>query len=35
MIILVESNLVITRVAIEKGQQLSANCGINDFVYAR
>jgi hypothetical protein len=35
LIILVESDLVITRVAIEKGQQLSADCGINDFVYAR
>jgi hypothetical protein len=35
LIILVESDLVITRVAIEKGQQLAADCGINDFVYAR
>jgi hypothetical protein len=35
LIILVESDLVITRVAIEKGQQLTAGCGINDFVYAR
>jgi hypothetical protein len=35
LIILVESDLVITRVAIEKGQQLAAGCGINDFVYAR
>jgi hypothetical protein len=35
LIFLVESNLVITRVAIEKGQQLAAGCGINDFVYAR
>jgi hypothetical protein len=35
LIILVKSDLVITRVAIEKGQQLAAGCGINDFVYAR
>jgi hypothetical protein len=35
LIILVESDLVITRVAIEKRQQLTAGCGINDFVYAR
>jgi hypothetical protein len=35
LIILVESDLVITRVAIEKRQQLAAGCGINDFVYAR
>jgi hypothetical protein len=34
LIVLVESDLVITRVAIEKGQQLVAGCGINDFVYA-
>jgi hypothetical protein len=27
--------LVITRVAIKKGQQLTAGCGIKDFVYAR
>jgi hypothetical protein len=33
--VLVESDLVITRVAIEKGQQLAAGYGINDFVYAR
>jgi hypothetical protein len=35
LIVLVESDLVITRVAIEKGQYLTAGCGINDFVYAR
>jgi hypothetical protein len=35
LIVLIESDLVITRVAIEKGQQLIAGCGINDFVYAR
>jgi hypothetical protein len=35
LIVLVESDLVITRVAIEKRQQLAADCGINDFVYAR
>jgi hypothetical protein len=35
LIVLVKRNLVITRVAIEKGQQLVAGCGINDFVYAR
>jgi hypothetical protein len=35
LIILVESDLVITRVAIEKGKQLTASYGINDFVYAR
>jgi hypothetical protein len=35
LIFLVESNLVITRVAIEKRQQLTTGCGINDFVYAR
>jgi hypothetical protein len=35
LIILVERDLVITRVAIEKGQQLAAGCGMNDFVYAR
>jgi hypothetical protein len=35
LIILVESDLVITRVAIEKGQQLTAGYRINDFVYAR
>jgi hypothetical protein len=35
LIVLVESDLVITRVAIEKGQQLAAGCGINDLVYAR
>jgi hypothetical protein len=35
LIILVESDLVITRVAIEKRQQLAAGCGINDFIYAR
>jgi hypothetical protein len=35
LIVLVESDLVITRVAIEKRQQLIASCGINDFVYAR
>jgi hypothetical protein len=35
LIVLVESDLGITRVAIEKGQQLTANCGINDFIYAR
>jgi hypothetical protein len=34
LIVLVESNLVITRVAIKEGQQLAAGCGINDFVYA-
>jgi hypothetical protein len=34
LIVLVESDLVITRVAIEEGQQLAAGCGINDFVYA-
>jgi hypothetical protein len=33
LIILVESDLVITRVAIEKGQQLAAGYGINDFIY--
>jgi hypothetical protein len=35
LIVLVESDLVITRVAIEKGQQLTVGYGINDFVYAR
>jgi hypothetical protein len=35
LIVLVESDLVITRVAIEKGQQLVAGCRINDLVYAR
>jgi hypothetical protein len=35
LIILVERDLVITRVAIEKGQQLTAGCGINNFVYVR
>jgi hypothetical protein len=35
LIVLVESDLVITRVAIEKGQQLVAGRGINDFVNAR
>jgi hypothetical protein len=35
LIVLVESDLVITRVAIEKRQQLAAGCGINDFIYAR
>jgi hypothetical protein len=35
LIILVESDLVITKVAIEKKQQLTAGCGINNFVYAR
>jgi hypothetical protein len=35
LIIFVESDLVITRVAIEKRQQLAVGCGINDFVYAR
>jgi hypothetical protein len=35
LIILVESDLVITRVAIKKRQELAAGCGINDFVYAR
>jgi hypothetical protein len=35
MIILFESDLVITRVAIKKRQELAAGCGINDFVYAR
>jgi hypothetical protein len=35
LIILVERDLVITKVAIEKRQQLAAGCGINNFVYAR
>jgi hypothetical protein len=35
LIVLVKSDLVITKVVIEKGQQLIADCGINDFVYAR
>jgi hypothetical protein len=35
LIILVERNLVITRVAIKKRQELAAGCGINDLVYAR
>jgi hypothetical protein len=35
LIVLVESDLVITRVAIKKGQELAAGCGINDLVYAR
>jgi hypothetical protein len=35
LIVLVQSDLVITRVAIKKGQQLTAGCGINDFIYAR
>jgi hypothetical protein len=35
LIVLIESDLVITIVAIEKEQQLTAGCGINDFVYAR
>jgi hypothetical protein len=35
LIVLVKSDLAITKVAIEKGQQLVAGCGINDFVYAR
>jgi hypothetical protein len=35
LIILVESDLVITRVVIEKGQQLATGREINDFVYVR
>jgi hypothetical protein len=35
LVILIESNLVITRVAIKKRQELTASCGINDLVYAR
>jgi hypothetical protein len=35
LIILVESNLVITRVAIKKRQELAVGYGINDLVYAR
>jgi hypothetical protein len=35
LIILFESDLVITRVAIKKRKELAASCGINDFVYAR
>jgi hypothetical protein len=35
LIILFESDLVITRVAIKKRKELAAGCGINDFVYAR
>jgi hypothetical protein len=35
LIILFESDLVITIVAIKKRKELVAGCGINDFVYAR
>jgi hypothetical protein len=35
LIVLVESDMVITRVAIEKGHQLKPSYGINNFVYAR
>jgi hypothetical protein len=35
LIVLVESDLVITRVAIKKRQELTTGRGINDLVYAR
>jgi hypothetical protein len=35
LVVLVESDLVITRVAIEKGQQLAAGYSVNDLIYAR
>jgi hypothetical protein len=35
LIILVESDLVVTRVAIKKGQELATGCGINGLIYAR